>query len=70
MNQRTNTYMATLFITFVLVKLVKAVLGFEYHILQEGIFNLKFLADLAMWGVSYYLVDFLRQQMFQPKASR
>lgn len=48
-----------LFITYVVVKLVHWLSGFDYDIFSEGIFNIKFLIDIASWGGIYAIVYLL-----------
>ncbi|GAA4302739.1 hypothetical protein [Nibribacter koreensis] len=57
-------YTLKLFITFILVTVVKAALGFDYHVFKEGIITGKFLVDLLIWGFIYYLVHFLFQKIY------
>lgn len=42
-----RTAFIPLFITYVVVKLVHNLIGFNYDLLSEGILNLKFLIDVA-----------------------
>ena len=48
----------TLFITYVLVKIVYKLTGFHYDF-GDGIFNIKLVIDIALWVLIYFPVQFL-----------
>ncbi len=55
---------ATIAITYVIVKIVSKLIGFHYDI-SEGIFNIRFLSDLALWVIVFYLVNYLLRKFAQ-----
>lgn len=55
-----------LFITYVAVKAVHWLVGFDYHLFREGLFHSKLLIDLASWGIIYAIVYYLLKT-FMPK---
>jgi hypothetical protein len=58
-----------LLITYVVVKLVHNLAGFDYDILSEGILNLKFLIDVASWAIVYAAVYFLLRKWLSSKGT-
>jgi hypothetical protein len=55
-----------LFITYVVVKSVHWLAGFNYDIFNEGILNIKFLVDVFSWGGIYAIV-YILLKTFIPK---
>ncbi|GGK77262.1 hypothetical protein ACD591_20460 [Rufibacter glacialis] len=46
-------------LTYVVVKVVKKVIGFNYNPFKEGIMTVNFLVDVAIWGTVYAILYFL-----------
>ncbi|WP_266203282.1 hypothetical protein [Pontibacter kalidii] len=70
MNMRMDSKRAAfipLLITYVVVKLVHTFVGFEYDLLSEGLFNMKFVIDIASWAVVYAAVYFLLRKLLPQK---
>jgi len=57
----------SLSITYLAVKLVYWLAGFDYDIFSEGIFNTKLLIDILSW-VGIYALVFILLKTFIPKA--
>ena len=53
----------TLIVTYVIVKTIRLLTGFNYDF-SEGLLNLKFFIDIALWIIVYYAVDFLIRKVF------
>ncbi|WP_299822398.1 hypothetical protein [uncultured Pontibacter sp.] len=56
-----------LLITYILVKIVHKLAGFEYDIFTEGVFTLKFVLDIASWVFIYGVVYFLFKKLSPQK---
>lgn len=51
-------FMTNFIITFIIVKIIYAITGFNYNITKE-IFSIKALIDLGLWFVVYYIVSLI-----------
>ena len=49
-------------ITYIIVHIVYKLTGFYYNI-GEGILNFKFVIDIALWGVVYFVVYMLLKKL-------
>lgn len=54
MKEKTRPFIVVL-ITYIIVHIVYKLTGFYYNI-GEGILNFKFIIDIALWGVVYFVV--------------
>jgi len=63
--KKTNGFIAfgSLITTYILVKIVYRLTGFHYNF-SDGIFNVKLLLDIALWGFIYFPVDYLLKKLF------
>ncbi|PTX22738.1 hypothetical protein C8N40_101566 [Pontibacter mucosus] len=68
MHSKRTTFISLL-ITYVLVKVVHNLAGFEYAIFSEGILNLKFLVDMASWAIVYAAVYFLLRKLLPQRGA-
>lgn len=62
-NQKNNVFypVATIVISFVIVKIINKFTGFHYDI-AEGIFNINFLIDFALWLIVYIIVAYILEK--------
>ncbi|WP_181304021.1 hypothetical protein [Rufibacter sp. XAAS-G3-1] len=66
-NSTWKTRLLPLLITFVVVKLVHHLAGFDYDIFLEGVFTVRFLLDIGTWVAVYVVVSFLLKKVFPSK---
>jgi hypothetical protein len=52
----------TILITYIIVHIVYKLTGFYYNF-GEGILNFKFVMDIALWGVVYFIVYILLKNL-------
>jgi hypothetical protein len=57
-------------ITYVLVKEMQNLAGFEYDLFKEGVLTFRFVLDIASWVVVYVLVSFLLQKVFSTQEAK
>lgn len=58
----------SLFITYLVVKVVHSFAGFHFDPFSEGIFNIKFLIDIKSWGIISTMVYFLMKRLLPQKS--
>ncbi|OKL41096.1 hypothetical protein A3841_14825 [Pontibacter flavimaris] len=63
------TAFLSLFITYLLVKVMHHLIGFEYDLFSEGLLNMKFIIDIASWGIVYAAVYFLLRKLLPRKGA-
>lgn len=68
MHSKRTTFIS-LILTYVIVKVVHSMVGFEYDIFSEGILNLKFLIDVASWAIVSAAVYFLLRKLLPQKGA-
>jgi len=62
--RKSNGYMiGTILITYLIVKIIYRLTGFYYD-MSDGILNLNFLIDIALWGFVYFTVHFFLSKLF------
>ena len=52
----------TIIITYIIVHIIYKLTGFYYN-LGDGILNFKFVIDIALWGVIYFVVYILLKKL-------
>ncbi|SFH26629.1 hypothetical protein SAMN05421739_1091 [Pontibacter chinhatensis] len=68
MHSKRTTFIS-LIITYVVVKVVHSLIGFDYDIFSEGILNLKFLIDVASWAIVSAAVYFLLRKLLPQRGA-
>ncbi|MFB9865503.1 hypothetical protein [Rufibacter immobilis] len=69
-NNNKSSQLLSLFITYVVVKIVHYLVGFAYDPFTEGLLTSKLLIDFASWAVVYLLVYFIvKKASFRKSAS-
>ena len=68
MHSKRTTFIS-LIITYVVVKVIHILAGFEYDIFSEGILNLKFLVDVAFLAIVHAAVNFLLRKLLSQKGA-
>jgi hypothetical protein len=58
----------SIIIAYAIVKFINNITGFHYDI-SEGIFNMKFLIDITIWGCVYVIVYFLLSKLLPKRTS-
>ena len=67
MKSNTAHRFIALAVTYVVVKLLQYLAGFEYSPFEEGVFTYKLLADVGAWALVYVLVYSLLKKIYAPK---
>jgi len=57
---------STILITYIIVKVIYKITGFHYD-LADGILNIRFLIDIALWGFVYLTVYSLLKKLLLKK---
>ena len=58
-----NIIIVSIVITYIIVKVIYRLTGFHYDF-TDGIINIRFLIDIALWGSVYLTVVFLLRKLF------
>ena len=61
-----NIIIVSIVITYIIVKVIYRLTGFHYDF-TDGIINIRFLIDIALWGTVYLTVVFLLRKLFSSK---
>ncbi len=56
-----------LIITYIVVKVMHKLVGFNYDPFREGILNVKFLIDIMSWIIVYAVIYILMKKLLPQK---
>ncbi|ALI99977.1 hypothetical protein [Rufibacter tibetensis] len=65
--ESTRISLMTLLITYIVVKVVHLLTGFNYNPFEEGLLTIKFVLDVVSWVMVYGLVYFIVKKVREPK---
>ncbi|MGV3587500.1 MAG: hypothetical protein ACO1OF_10880 [Adhaeribacter sp.] len=70
MKQNSTAFnITTILLTYLIKKIGYKIVGFDYDIFSEGLWNTKFLIDVTAWVVIYAIVSFLLKKLSPNKIS-
>ena len=68
MHSKRTTFIS-LIITYVVVKVIHNLAGFDYDIFTEGVLNMRLLLDVTSWVIVHAAVNFLLRKLLPEKGA-